>query len=63
MLVLRLLYGLGIRLGLGLELRFGSVLDYPPSYILYGFLCPLGLGLVYGLGIGLGLVCYGYFTV
>ena len=72
--MLRLLYGLGIRLGLvlgfrdrvrvsvrvslglGLELRFGSVLDSPPSYSLYGFLCPLGLGLVYGLGIRLGLV-------
>ena len=43
-------------LGLGLKLRFGSVLDSPPSYSLYGFLCPLGLGLVYGLGIRLGLV-------
>ena len=31
---------------IGLQLRFGSVLDYPPSYILYGFLCLLGLGLV-----------------
>ena len=65
--VLRLLYGLGIRLGLGFKLRFGSVLDYPPSYILYGFLCPLGLGIALGfrhrvrvsvtvsLAIGLGL--------
>ena len=35
-----------VRVSLGLELRFGPVLDYPPSYILYGFLCPLGLGLV-----------------
>jgi len=35
-----------VSLGLGLELRFGSVLDSPPSYSLYGFLCPLGLGLV-----------------
>ena len=31
---------------IGLQLRFGSVLDSPPSYSLYGFLCPLGLGLV-----------------
>ena len=45
-----------VSLGLGLELRFGSVLDSPPSYSLYGFLCPLGLGSVYGLGIRLGLV-------
>ena len=45
-----------VSLGLGLQLRFGSVLDSPPSYSLYGFLCPLGLGLVYGLGIRLGLV-------
>ena len=35
-----------VRVSLGLELRFGSVLDSPPSYSLYGFLCPLGLGLV-----------------
>ena len=35
-----------VSLGLGLELRFGSVLDSPPSYSLFGFLCPLGLGLV-----------------
>ena len=35
-----------VTLGIGLELRFGSVLDSPPSYILYGFLCTLGLGLV-----------------
>jgi len=35
-----------VSLGLGLELRFGSVLDSPPSYIMYGLLCPLGLGLV-----------------
>ena len=30
-------------LGIGLELRFGPVLDSPPSYIMYGLLCPLGL--------------------
>ena len=41
---------------LGLELRLGSVLDSPLSCILYGLLCPLKLGLVKGLGIGLGLV-------
>ena len=35
-----------VRVSLGLELRFGSVLGSPPSYILCGFLCPLGLGLV-----------------
>ena len=36
-----------VSLGLGLvDLRFGSVLDSPPSYSLYGFLCPLWLGLV-----------------
>jgi len=40
--------GLGFRvsLGLGLELRLGSVLDSPLSCVLYGLLCPLGLGLV-----------------
>ena len=37
---------LRVSLGLGLELRFGSVLDSPPSYSLFCFLCPLGLGLV-----------------
>ena len=30
----------------GLELRLGSVLDSPLSCVLYGLLCPLGLGLV-----------------
>ena len=35
-----------VSLGLGLELRLGTVLDSPLSCILYGLLCPLGLGLV-----------------
>ena len=29
-----------------LESRFGSVLESSISFILYGLLCPLGLGLV-----------------
>jgi len=39
---------LGFRdtVSLGLRLRLGSVLDSPLSCILYGLLCPLGLGLV-----------------
>ena len=40
----RVTLGLGIRLGL--ELRFGSVSESSISCILYGLLCPLGLGLV-----------------
>ena len=35
-----------VSLGLGLELRLGSVLDSPLSCILCGLLCPCGLGLV-----------------
>ena len=35
-----------VSLGIGLGLRLGSVLDSPLSCILYGLLCPLGLGLV-----------------
>ena len=35
-----------VSLGLGLELRLGSVSDSPLSCILYGLLCLLGLGLV-----------------
>ena len=42
--------GLGLVQGLGiwLELRFGSVFESPLSCILYGLLCPLGLGIVLG---------------
>ena len=38
--------GFRVRVSLGLELRLGSVLDSPLSCILYGLLCPLGLGFV-----------------
>jgi len=34
-----------VSLGIELELRLGSVLDSRHFHVLYGFLCPLGLGL------------------
>jgi len=37
---------LGFRDRVGLELRLGSVLDSRHFHVLYGLLCPLGLGLV-----------------
>ena len=37
-----------VRVSLGLGLRFGSVFESPLSCILYGLLCPLGLGIVLG---------------